>query len=200
MLIHQILPSSRVNGPGNRFVVWTQGCARNCPGCFNPETHSIFKGKHIDELDIVDMIPPECDGVTISGGEPFLQAESLCFFLGLLRNAGFHTMVYTGYTLEELRSLADPCGDRTIRTALGLIDILVDGPYMKDIPPGHPWTGSGNQRVYTLSSNQIRENYFETDSPPGTGEITIDAAGGITTTGIFDGYELQKAGKIHAYS
>jgi len=38
-------PLSLVNGPGKRAVVWVQGCTLGCPGCFNPQTHSVAAGK-----------------------------------------------------------------------------------------------------------------------------------------------------------
>jgi anaerobic ribonucleoside-triphosphate reductase activating protein len=37
--IHAVLPRSAANGPGLRFVIWSQGCTLACPGCFNPRTH-----------------------------------------------------------------------------------------------------------------------------------------------------------------
>ena len=38
--LHAVAPRSAANGPGVRYVVWSQGCALRCPGCFNPKTHS----------------------------------------------------------------------------------------------------------------------------------------------------------------
>jgi anaerobic ribonucleoside-triphosphate reductase activating protein len=70
---------SEVNGPGSRAVVWVQGCLRECPGCFNPDSWSF----EINELVSVDALAeriisnPNNEGVTFSGGEPFWQAPAL---------------------------------------------------------------------------------------------------------------------------
>lgn len=152
----------------------------------------------MDESDLLDMVPLDSDGITVSGGEPFDQAESLCVLLGLAAAQGFHVMVYTGYTWDELRLRADSLGDRWIHRSLELIDVLVEGPYRFDYPPRHPWAGSGNQRVLHLSGGRIVEELDGGSFMNGIGEIVIDRAGTITATGIFDGLALQKETKQHA--
>jgi anaerobic ribonucleoside-triphosphate reductase activating protein len=85
--------------------------------------------------------------VTISGGEPFDQAEALAAFLHALRaqRPAWTILLYSGYTIEEIR------GDAVRPALLGAIDVLIDGPYRHDIPRIHPLTGSGNQRVHCLT-------------------------------------------------
>ena len=67
---------SIVDGPGLRYTIFSQGCFHNCEGCHNPQTHDITAGKIVDIDEIFEDITniPICDGVTFSGGEPFLQA------------------------------------------------------------------------------------------------------------------------------
>ncbi len=50
--IHSLIKNSRVNGPGDRFVIWTQGCRKGCKNCYNPETWSHYKNNliPIDEI------------------------------------------------------------------------------------------------------------------------------------------------------
>ncbi len=78
--ISGIIEESIVDGPGLRFVVFTQGCVHNCKGCHNPETHSVEGGKLIGASEIVKAYKNSgAAGITISGGEPFLQGEALAF-------------------------------------------------------------------------------------------------------------------------
>ena len=70
---------SIVDGPGLRFAVFTQGCHHNCEGCHNPGSHDPEGGYWEDCDVIIKKIKenPLLDGITFSGGEPFLQAEDL---------------------------------------------------------------------------------------------------------------------------
>lgn len=66
---------SIVDGPGIRYVIFTQGCPHHCPGCHNPQTHD-FAGGHIADVEqILESIRqnPLLSGVTFSGGEPILS-------------------------------------------------------------------------------------------------------------------------------
>ena len=70
---------SIVDGPGLRAVIWTQGCKHNCKGCHNPQTHSLCGGYEIDSQDIIAILKKLRlhRGITLSGGEPFMQSEAL---------------------------------------------------------------------------------------------------------------------------
>jgi len=93
----------------------------------------------------------EVDGITISGGEPFDQAEALCHLLGLLKQyRDPEVLIYTGYLLEELHSFKGPR-----RKLLGMTDILIDGPFIQDQPNTLQWRGSDNQRVRLLSARSL---------------------------------------------
>lgn len=88
------------------------------------------------------------DGITISGGEPFLQAEALGELLCLLKtgmNCDVGVIVYTGYTLEELRILP------SAQALLEHVDLLIDGPYVQTLDDGGSLRGSSNQRVIPLT-------------------------------------------------
>lgn len=192
MLIHDIITGSLVNGPGERFVIWTQGCKLNCPGCFNPETHAVSGvGQELDEQQIIALIPKGCRAITVSGGEPFDQAEGLSRLLQLAKKEGYEVLVYTGYTLEELQNMSLEAKNEAIAQSLDLIDILIDGPYEKDIPPVHQWTGSGNQRVHFLSVRSVPVEKEVESSLLETGEIFIEKNGKIRATGIFNGLALK---------
>jgi anaerobic ribonucleoside-triphosphate reductase activating protein len=186
MRIHEILKESNANGPGLRFAVWVQGCGRKCLGCFNPDTHDPCGGYEIEASKIIEQIPlSKISGITVSGGEPFEQAEELSALLKKAGQMGLNRMVYTGYTYEELSVLEN----YAYRKCLAEIDLLIDGAYEKDNPPYMPWTGSGNQRLIQLQCGQIKKIYekndMKADGNP-AGEIVIGADGGIVATGIID--------------
>lgn len=84
------------------------------------------------------------DGVTILGGEPFVQHENLSLLLSELKRRDQHITLYSGYTLEELRARLEP----SVREALALADILIDGRFVASLARGAgEWRGSTNQRV-----------------------------------------------------
>ena len=56
MRIHKIIQKTRANGPGLRFGIWVQGCSIQCPGCINPQTHEILKGKQMAVGTIIGQI------------------------------------------------------------------------------------------------------------------------------------------------
>lgn len=137
---------SIVDGPGIRYVIFTQGCPHHCPGCHNPETHDFAAGQEVDTDTLLADIRrnPLVAGVTFSGGEPFAQAEALLSLAKALRGDGRHLMAYTGYTFEELLELPEAAVEALLRT----LDILVDGRFVQaqrslDLR----FRGSANQRV-----------------------------------------------------
>jgi anaerobic ribonucleoside-triphosphate reductase activating protein len=202
MLIHAIVPVSRANGPGERFVLWVQGCRRGCRGCFNPAAHAREPAvtqkwkkppraappqKSVNEIifpawmsagEIISYIPRgRVSGITVSGGEPFEQPEELGRLLAAARLMGLHTLVYSGYTYEELR--------RAGKTLLRKIDILIDGPYMREVPQTEAWAGSGNQRVLSLRNGEIIVRDSSLQERAALAEIHIDKKGCLTATGGF---------------
>lgn len=142
-------PRSGVNGPGERFVLWAQGCRRRCPGCFNPDFQPIRPARNVpvDELARRILQIPGLEGVTYSGGEPMLQAGPLLALSRRLRLAGLSIVCYSGETLDELRASSDP----DVTALLGCLDILIDGPYREEERAALPWRGSRNQQVHLLT-------------------------------------------------
>jgi anaerobic ribonucleoside-triphosphate reductase activating protein len=148
MRVHRIYHGSVVEGPGRRSVLQLMGCTLRCPGCHTPETHSVDGGVLMSVGEVVDLLldsegAPR-DGVTILGGEPFLQHENLGPLLRELKGRGQHITLYSGYTLEELRARTEP----SVREALALADILIDGRFVASLArDAGEWRGSTNQRV-----------------------------------------------------
>lgn len=150
--ISGLVPESIVDGPGLRMTIFTQGCPHHCPGCHNPQTHSPTGGRDcgLDEILEAYRENPLLSGVTFSGGEPFLQAETLaCLGLRIHALAG-DVVTYTGYTLEELLDLA--LEDMGVAKLLAETDLLIDGPFIQaQASLELPFRGSANQRILPKS-------------------------------------------------
>lgn len=192
MLIHDVLRSSTANGPGDRFVVWVQGCSRRCPGCFNPVAQP-FPGTGYDITipQIMNGIPDAVEGITISGGEPFEQPEELLRLVRAARDRKLSVLIYTGYTYEELMNSFSGMKRELMHDVLKHTDYLIDGPYVRENPSRNKWAGSGNQRLLLLSEGIVVADLTEKPDNWIIGELIINKKGTVTTTGILDGITLQ---------
>lgn len=142
-----VATESVVDGPGLRSVIFFQGCPHACPGCHNPETwdprggHAYPLGEVIAQLKLNPLI----QGVTLSGGEPFLQAGPVAVLAEFLKARGYNLWIYTGYVWEELiQRLHEPAIKKILKNA----DVLVDGPFSekaRDLQLA--FRGSTNQRL-----------------------------------------------------
>lgn len=136
---------SIVDGPGIRYALFTQGCPRACPGCHNPQTQPLEGGEETTVEAILAEIDanPLLDGVTFSGGEPFLQAAALAELAREIKKRNLNLAAYTGCLWEELIAANDPAWN----ALLAELDVVVDGPFVQAL---RSWTlkfaGSTNQR------------------------------------------------------
>ena len=147
MRIHETLHDSIVDGPGLRFVVFVQGCPHRCAGCHNPQTHDPHGGREVSVDDIIQDMKknPLLDGITLTGGEPFMQAQDCATLAKAAKALGLNVWCYSGWTLDELRQMPEA------QVLLDEIDVLVDGPYMEEQRSlSLKWRGSKNQRVITM--------------------------------------------------
>lgn len=154
--INGLVEESIVDGPGMRFVVFTQGCPHKCEGCHNPDTHAPDGGYLVDTAEILDRFQdnPLLHGMTFSGGEPFMQPEALCFLAEQVKASGKSLVIYTGYTCEVLTRWSRR--QHSVARLLELADILVDGLYVEKLRDLElPYRGSSNQRL--LYREDIRE-------------------------------------------
>ena len=141
---------SIVDGPGLRYVIFTQGCLHHCPGCHNPDSHAIDGGYIEDTEQCLLEIDqnPLLDGVTLSGGEPFLQATALIHFVQKVKKRHLHVMIYSGYTFEEILELGDE-----EKKLLSLCDTLVDGKFILSLKSMELlYKGSSNQRIIDIQA------------------------------------------------
>lgn len=166
--------STEVLGPGRRAVIWVHGCCFNCFGCL---AESFKTGPFIDES--IESIAAwllslrDCDGLTISGGEPFLQAEALSELIRIIRNEkDLGVIIYTGFTYEEL--CAEAVEKKATAELLSSVDILIDGRYIDELNDGLPYRGSSNQRIIQLSDRYLDEmDYYEPEEKERKMEILV---------------------------
>lgn len=135
---------TRALGPGIRYGIWVQGCNKRCPGCIAPDAQPLDGGYTEDTEHIAQDIlsQPDIEGITISGGEPFLQQEALCELIDSLRNKrDLGVIVYTGMLYEEIvdTPLAKRC------------DLIVDGEYVEALNDDLSLRGSSNQRIICIT-------------------------------------------------
>ena len=148
MRVAGLIQDSIVDGPGFRFVVFTQGCHRQCEGCHNPESWAADSGteRTTDEIIAEMLRNPLTDGLTLSGGEPFLQVSECLKLANAARENNLNVWVYTGHTFEEL--LQNAATEPDILKLLELTDVLIDGPFLlAQRTLSLRWRGSKNQRV-----------------------------------------------------
>ena len=152
-----VVKESTVDGPGFRYVIFTQGCPHKCEGCHNPETHDFNGGKLVPIDKIVQDIKknPLLAGVTISGGDPLMQAGQVAKLLDKL-DKKLTVMVYTGFTYEYLLKNAND--NNKYMDLLERTDILIDGKFVKElIDENLIFRGSSNQRAIDVK-NSLKEN------------------------------------------
>lgn len=155
MRIARIAAPITVLGPGRRVAVWVQGCTLACPGCASVDTWDVAAGREMSVADVsaeVLRLVDEygLDGVTVSGGEPFQQADAIADVLTdvVAARPDVDVVAFTGYDASVARH-------RNERLA-GLIDILVAGRYDRTQPSDRPLVASANQRVITTERGAAR--------------------------------------------
>jgi anaerobic ribonucleoside-triphosphate reductase activating protein len=144
MLIHSI-HTSKVNGPGKRLVIWTQGCTKACKNCFNPNTWK-FSGLDILFIDIFNKIRAlDIDEITISGLDPLEQADILDLLILLYNlNLPKGIILFSGFTLDEINN-------SSLKECLNYIDVLIDGRYIDEQKISSGLKGSDNQNIIYFS-------------------------------------------------
>jgi anaerobic ribonucleoside-triphosphate reductase activating protein len=183
--IAHLLPSARTLGPGRRAVIWVQGCARGCPGCVAAPLRDPAGGVAVPVRELVEraLAWPGIaagDGLTISGGEPFEQAAALADLCAALRaRRDLSILAFSGFTLAELEGAGDP--DR--KRLLGMLDVLVDGPFVEALAADLLWRGSANQRVRFLTERHA--DLAPSIQGPGVGiEIRVTPDGRVFWAGV----------------
>lgn len=197
--VARIKPSCQTLGPGERAVVWVQGCALRCAGCVVPESHSKQPGATMKPAELVQWIlqANPTDGVSFTGGEPLLQARGLTQVVRALRlhRPEWSFMSWTGYRYEVLRTR----GSDYQNALLDELDIVVDGPFIRSRARSLLWRGSENQRIVALTNRGSGLIDGREDSSVGI-EVDFDSNGqfgwaGVAQDGFRDAFELEMKNK-----
>lgn len=156
---------NHVNGPGCRFVLWVQGCHLGCAECWNKHTWSFKKRNMVSADDIFQKISntKNLDGVTFTGGEPFLQPRPLAYLAKRIKSElNLNLQIFTGFEMSELNGRAQ-------QELLALTDVVVCGRYNPSLP-------NNNQKTYEFSGVKWR---FDNSSV----QIDISTDGSMLLTG-----------------
>lgn len=144
-----LVNDSITDGPGLRFAIFLQGCDKRCPGCHNPQSLPMDGGTLYTTEDLMEKINanPLLTGITLSGGEPLLQAENVLPLVRKVREKGLDVVIYTGDTFEQIIQRNDPAQ----MELLSLSQTLIDGPFiLEQRSLSLLFRGSENQRILDL--------------------------------------------------
>ena len=153
--IADLCMGTRALGPGLRAAIWVQGCPIHCVGCIAPDWIPFKKSHLLTPEDAAERLlqRDDIEGITISGGEPMVQAAGLADMLRFIRRKrNLHIICFTGFRYETLLKW-----DKTkkIRPFLSELDVLIDGPYIEKLNNGQTFPGSANQRIIDLSNKPL---------------------------------------------
>lgn len=163
-----VIRESIVDGPGWRFVVFAQGCPHHCPGCQNPQTHDFAGGYDSKVGNLIAELRknPLLSGVTLSGGDPFAQAEPFAVLAAEVHKLGLNVITYTGWTYEQIMDGLD--SHAGWRELLAETDVLVDGRFLlEEKSLAILFRGSRNQRTIDVKRSQAQGAAVECDLKEG---------------------------------
>ena len=180
--VANILYPVKVLGPGERIGIWFSGCTHGCKGCCNPELWNALKRHNIKEdlfFKLIDSITNsyKVTGFTLTGGEPFMQPEALRVILPYLKKNSSDILVYTGYTIEQLKELG-------YEDILKHIAVLIDGKYIEQRNTNVFLRGSDNQKIHIL--NDDYKAFYEDYIANGVNEFqNFKTKTGFISVGIY---------------
>lgn len=166
--ISNIETSNYVNGNGCRYVLWLQGCNLGCVGCWNKHTWS-FEDKILKSVDEIysqiKSLEDKIDGITFTGGEPFLQSKELVNLAKLIKeNTQLDIQIFSGFEKSELDSVEQ-------KQLLKYTDILIAGKYDN--------TKENNNQILYILNDEIQPWKFNNSDV----QIEIDKELNIKLTG-----------------
>lgn len=190
LIINQIINNTKVEGPGNRTAIFVQGCLKKCPMCNSPQTWDLNGGTNHDVESLSKLIlnNPEIEGVTFSGGEPFLQSKAL-YELGLiLKKNNLSIVVFTGYEYDFIKKVNSP----EWNNFLTIIDILISGKFIYEKKcTDKLWVGSSNQEINFLTDRYL-DYKKDLKNKKNKIEIRLNKDGSIIVNGMGDNNKINE--------
>lgn len=188
--VHQTVKSITTLGPYRRYGLWVQGCTRGCPGCETAEAQPTDGGYTVDINELAEEIIgiEEIEGITVSGGEPYLQKNGLTLLLSAIREKrDLGVILYTGYHFNEIKS----------EKLTGLCDVIIDGPYISELNDEKGIRGSSNQKVIHIT-DRYRDFPFCSENLRRI-EICETAKGELIYVGVPTKSQLETINDIRAF-
>ena len=143
-------PETIVDGEGIRYSIYLAGCSHHCPGCHNPDSWDIHKGRPVSTYEILEtVLADDFANVTFSGGDPMFQPEGFTKLARAIKDKSKKTIwCYTGYRFEQI--LENP----KQAELLPYIDVLVDGKFKQTLhDKSLLFRGSSNQRLIDVKAS-----------------------------------------------
>jgi len=144
--LNHILEHSRVQGPGDRFTIWVQGCSIHCKDCNNSDTWDFNAGSFVDTDDLFPLIikTTATTGLTLTGGEPLDQFEAV---FELTKKVFLYKDIFlcSGYLFKDIEK------NSKLKEILKFVDIICAGPFESDKVCQSQWKGSSNQEIIHLT-------------------------------------------------
>lgn len=157
--IHRIVSHSKIYGPGDRTVIWFQGCSIHCKGCINPHLWSFKKANLIAVDDVVKKI--DDNGVTFVGGEP-LDQPSIFELINALKKQNIGIILFTGYSIktmsEEKMMICKAC------------DVVISEPFEIDKKNDSLYLMGSENQILTINSTKYSIEDFK---QPNSMEVII---------------------------
>lgn len=148
--IVRIVEGTSVDGPGLRTSIYFAGCHHHCPGCHNPQTWDFGSGNAMSVEEVMATVRYNNFNVTFSGGDPLYSADAIIPLAEAIKDDGYNIWCYTGFTFEDIMKK----GTDAQRRLLGMIDVLVDGPYIESLRNTDlRFRGSENQRLIDVGAS-----------------------------------------------
>jgi len=160
--IADVFPVSYANGPGRRVVIWVQGCTINCKGCFNKdfqihESRYLVKPGEFARKIIDTCRKYDCEGVTLTGGEPFQQSLASAILAGNIRRSGLTVVCFTGYGVKQLSGSEN----LDVQALLSKVDLLIGGPYNIKNKSKRTWFNDPDKELVFLTDRYSEEQLFD---------------------------------------
>ena len=174
--------ASENQGPGTRFVIGTQGCQLDCPGCVNQHLRVKKLESQISIYNLIERIgisinsvcPTE--GITLIGGEPLNQSPAVAKLLLEISKffPNFNILLFTGFTRREVARAMEI--NKNIEIILGLVDTVISGRYVEPLRDPSLIAGSTNQEIIHLNQKRLKNRSF----------ARLDSAGYSVMTGALN--------------
>ncbi len=173
LIVHELVPRTRANGPGWRSAVWLQGCTLGCEGCFNPETWTRDGRRMAIDAVFDALCVPGIEGITVSGGEPLQQPEGLLRLLRRVRACtDLSILLFTGYAYRVV--------EKRYADVLACVDVLLAGPFDIRQRVARGLLGSANKTVHFLTGRYTAADLAQVPEA----EVVITPDGDVILTGI----------------